>query len=141
MNRFVLLLYKRGGGIMLFSLTLAHAWGIFLFLICFGLLLNRKTFVAAMKKMDTSSLFLAGFILLGIGSAQVVGYENWSFSWKGLVTLLGWALLAKGIAIFFVPGYSEKFLRLAAKDNLYTIFITVGLVIGIFLLSIDYINY
>ena len=126
---------------MLFSLTLAHTWGIFLFLISFGLLLNRKTFMAAIKKMDISSLFLAGFILLGIGSAQVVGYENWSFNWKGLVTLLGWGLLVKGIAIFFIPGYSEKFLKLAAKDNLYTIFIAIGLVTGVFLLTIDYINY
>jgi hypothetical protein len=126
---------------MLLSITLAHTWGIFLFLTCFGLLLNRETFIAAMKKMDTSSLFLAGFILLGVGSAQVVGYENWSISWMGLITLLGWALLAKGIAIFFLPGYSDKFLKLATKDNAYTIFIVVGLVIGIFLLTIDYINY
>jgi len=126
---------------MLLSLTLAHAWGIFLFLTCFGLLLNRKTFVAAMKKMDTTSLFLAGFVLLAVGSVQVVGYENWSISWKGFITLLGWALLAKGIAIFFLPGYTDKFLKLATKDSFYTISIVIGLVIGIFLLTINYINY
>ena len=126
---------------MLLSLTLAHAWGIFLFLICFGLLLNRKIFIDAMRKIDKSSLLLAGFVLLGIGSAQVVGYEYWSISWKGLVTLLGWALLAKGIAIFFLPGYSDKFLKLATKDSVYTVFIVIGLVIGVFLLSIDYISY
>jgi hypothetical protein len=126
---------------MLLSLALAHIWGIFLFLTCFGLLLNRKTFLAAMKKVDTSSLYLMGFALLGLGSIQVVGYENWSLSWKGLITLLGWALIVKGIAIFFLPGYSEKFLRLATKDSVYTFFLVIGLVIGVFLLSVDYISY
>lgn len=121
-----------------FSYFLAHTWGIFLFLVCFGLLLNRKTFLDALQKMNTMSLFLLGFILLIIGSLQVVGYEHWSISWRGLITLLGWATLLKGIAIFFIPDYYNKLVKLAKEDNLYTFSLILGLLLGIYLLTIPY---
>jgi|SRR6185437_286266 len=124
---------------LLFSFHLARMWGIFLFLVCFSLLLNQKRFASTVKKMDASSAFLFGFILLIIGSIQVVGYERWSLDWMGFITFLGWATLLKGIAFLFIPGYSEKMLKLAVKDNFYNIFIFVGMIIGIYLLSLSYI--
>lgn len=129
---------------MNFSYFLAHAWGIFLFLVCFGLLLNRKTFLDAFEKMTTMSLFIMGFILLIIGSLQIVGYEHWSISWRGLITLLGWATLFKGIAIFFIPDYHHKLLKLVREDNIYTFSLIFGMLLGIYLLTIPYsvgINY
>lgn len=124
---------------MLFSLAVARVWGIFLFLVCFSLLLNRDRFVSVVKKMDANSLFIIGFILLIVGSIQVVGYEHWSFDWTGLLTILGWATLLKGIALLFIPGYSNKMIKLAVKDKLYNISAFIGMLIGIYLLSLTYI--
>lgn len=124
---------------MLFSLALARVWGIFLFLVCFSLLLNRHRFVPAVKKMDTTSVFIIGFILLIIGSVQVVGYEHWTLDWAGLLTVLGWATLLKGIAFLFVPGYSDKMIKFAVKENLYNVSTFIGMIIGIYLLSVTYI--
>ena|SRR5579864_4699423 len=123
---------------MEFSLFLAHVWGIFLFLACFGLLLNRKTFIEAFGEMPTMSLFMYGFIMLIIGSLHVVGYEYWSISWKGLITLLGWVTLFKGIAIFFIPDYHDKMLRLIKEDNLYNFSLILGLLLGVYLLTIPF---
>lgn len=123
---------------MLISFLIARMWGIFLFLVCFSLLLNQKRFTSAVTKIDSASVFLFGFILLIIGSIQVVGYEHWTLDWTGFLTLLGWATLLKGIAFLFIPGYSDKMLKLVVKDNLYNVFIFIGMIVGIYLLSLSY---
>ena len=120
------------------SLFLARSWGLFIALICIGLLLHKKRFTSMLTKIDSAPFFLIGMLILGIGAAQVVGYEVWQFNWKGLLTLFGWASLIKGVLIIFVPGYSEKFVKLAVKEHLYTLSMVVGLVAGLYLLYAGY---
>jgi len=122
---------------MEFSLFLAHSWGIFLFLVCFGLLLNRKTFIDTLKKIDHSSLLLIGLILVGIGSVQVIGYESWTFDWKGFVTLLGWLTLLKGVAILYIPDFTNKLIKFAIRDNIYSFTLIFGIILGIYLFTIQ----
>ncbi|MDE2588519.1 MAG: hypothetical protein KGL95_02480, partial [Patescibacteria group bacterium] len=107
-------------------------------LICFGLLLHKKRFTTMLTKIDSASFFLIGMLILAVGAAQVVGYEVWDLNWKGLVTLFGWISLMKGVLIIFVPGYAEKFIKLAVKENLYTLSMVVGLVAGLYLLYAGY---
>src|SRR5581483_5808229 len=114
---------------MLFSFALARIWGIVLFLICFSLLLNHKRFIAAIKKIDTVSMYIIGLNLLVIGSIQVVGYEHWTFDWTGLLTLLGWLTLLKGLAFLFIPGYSEKVLNFVLKENWYSAAVSIGMLL------------
>lgn len=35
------------------------------------------------------------------------------------------------INYFFIPGYSERFVKIAAQENLYTISLVSGLVLGL----------
>lgn len=123
------------------SLFLARAWGLGIVIICLGILINRKKFLSLLAKLQPSELILAGMLVLGIGIAQVSGFEQWEWNWKGLITLLGWASLIKGVLLFFVPGYSDKFVKTAVKENMYNIFLVIGLVIGLYLLYIGYISY
>ncbi|MDE2026630.1 MAG: hypothetical protein KGJ07_09160 [Patescibacteria group bacterium] len=120
------------------SLFLARSWGLSIALICFGLLLHKKRFTTMLTKIDSASFFLIGMLILAVGAAQVVGYEVWDLNWKGLVTLFGWISLMKGVLIIFVPGYAEKFIKLAVKENLYTLSMVVGLVAGLYLLYAGY---
>jgi hypothetical protein len=123
------------------SLFLARAWGLFILLVSLGLLINKKSFHVLLNKIQTDlTVLIAGIIALGIGVAQVVAYNVWAFNWEGLVTLIGWISLLKGILILFVPGYIEHFAKTATKDNTYTIAFIVGIIIGIYLLSVGFMS-
>jgi hypothetical protein len=123
------------------SLFLARAWGLFFLLVSVALLLNKKHFVGLIKKLQTDlTEIVTGVIALGIGIAQIVAFDNWSFSWEGLLTIIGWVSLIKGAAILFVPGYLEKFAKVAVKDNWYTVSFLVGIVIGLYLLYVGYMS-
>ena len=37
---------------------------------------------------DALSILLAGVFALGLGVSQVVGYDSWTFDWKGIITLI-----------------------------------------------------
>lgn len=120
------------------SLFLARSWGLFLILVCLGIFLNKKKFLSTLSQLDSSSFFIVGLLLLGVGVAQVVGYEMWGLTWQGLLTLFGWATLAKGALLIFVPGYSTKFVKLAVKDHFYMASLVIGLVLGVYLLYVGY---
>jgi len=122
-------------------LFLARAWGFFFFLVCLGFLINKKGYTALLKNLQNDfSVLMAGIFALFVGIVQVVAYDNWSFSWEGLVTLIGWIALLKGLLILFVPGYMEKFAKKSVKGNWYTIPLVVGIIIGIYLISASYMN-
>ena len=41
-------------------------------------------------------MLIAGVFALVMGVVQVVGYNSWTFDYRGLITLLGWVALLKG---------------------------------------------
>ena len=123
------------------SLFLARTWGLGITLICLGIIFNRKQFTSILAKMEPAEFMLAGLFVLGIGVAQVIGYERWGLNWMGLVTLLGWFSLLKGVLLFLVPGYSDKFVKFAVKKHVYTLSLALGLLYGIYLLYVGYIMY
>ena len=122
------------------SFYLAKVWGLFGVLLCIGLLLNKKQLISIIKHFEGNALsgLLAGVVTLGIGVAQVVGYESWTFDWKGLITLYGWIALLKGVAILVIPGYLEKFAKVFAKEVWYTIAFVIFLIISAYLLFMGF---
>lgn len=122
------------------SIYLARVWGLFSILVGIGLLLNKKNLTNAIKNLEADRLavLIAGVLALGIGVAQVIGYEIWTFSYMGLITLLGWVSLIKGIAIIFVPGYMERFAKTIARENIYAVSMVIFVIIGAYLLYVGY---
>lgn len=123
------------------AIFLARAWGLYLFLSCLVLLKNKKILFALLKKMqyDLSVVFAGAFALV-LGVLQVVAFNDWSFSWRGLITLFGWITVLKGLSVLY-PGYVEKFGKLAVKENWFTVIFLIGIVIGVYLLYVGYILY
>lgn len=60
------------------SLFLARGWGLFSVITSAGLLLNKESFVSRMGHLsaDSIGILIAGVIALGIGVAQVVGFNS-----------------------------------------------------------------
>lgn len=114
---------------------LARVWGLGSVLICAGLLLNQRTFIDMMQHLqaDSISVLIAGVLALGIGVAQVVGFNSWTADYRGLITLLGWLSLLKGIAIIIVPGYLTQFAHVFIKETWYMALVTLFLILGAYL--------
>jgi len=122
------------------SLFLAKVWGLSIAIICLGLLVNRKYFTLTYKKLehDDTVLLLAGIVVLAVGVSQVIGYEVWQTNYKGILTILGWATLVKGALILLAPGYTEKMVKLSIKNNKLSLFFTIGLLLGLYLLVVGF---
>lgn len=122
------------------SLYLAKVWGLSGMLLCIGLLLNRKQLIAVIKNFKGNALsgLIAGVAALGIGVAQVVGYNSWTFDWRGIITLFGWVSLLKGVAILFIHGYLENFAKVFAKEGWYTTGLVIFLILSMYLLYMGF---
>lgn len=118
------------------ALFLAKVWGLFAILLSLGLFINRKSLIKTVKNFeaDTLTALIAGVFTLGVGIAQVVGYDSWTFDWKGIITLFGWISLFKGVAIIFMPGYLEWFAKTFAKESWYATALIIFFILGAYLL-------
>lgn len=83
----------------------------FYFLI-YGLLSlwGRKHTVSLAKEIGASKglLAISGEISLLFGLVIVIDHTIWETSWRGLITLLGYLMILKGILRFAFPTYVKK---------------------------------
>jgi hypothetical protein len=120
------------------SLYLARAWGLGLVLLSLALLFNLERYLHMIRQVegDDLTILVAGSVALILGVVQVAGYNVWTLDYRGLLTLLGWVSLVKGIAILFVPGYLARFATIVAQRNRYGAVAVIFLLIGIYLLYV-----
>jgi uncharacterized membrane protein HdeD (DUF308 family) len=92
------------------SLFLAKLIG--LYFLIYGLLSlwGRKQTVSLAKEIGASKGLLAvsGEISLLFGLVIVIDHTIWETSWRGLITLLGYLMILKGILRFAFPTYVKK---------------------------------
>jgi hypothetical protein len=72
-----------------------------------GLLVNKKHYQVALKKMlaNTSYLFLGGFFATIMGFLIIENHNYWVRNWTVLITITGWAALIKGVFLIAFPKY------------------------------------
>src|SRR5450631_1252900 len=81
------------------SIYLAKLMGPIYLVVAIGMLLDREQFRAVAKEFATSPglFYLSGIIALIIGGLIVILNNVWS-GWPIVITLVGWAAIAKGVA-------------------------------------------
>ena len=86
------------------SIYLAKLMGPIYLVVAVGMLLNREHFRAVAKEFATSPglFYLSGIIALIIGGLIVILNKVWS-GWPIVITLVGWAAIAKGVARTVLP--------------------------------------
>jgi len=88
------------------SIYLARLLGSTLAIVGLSIILRADHFSSVLKAFDNSALlYLSGLLALSFGLAVVIGHNVWRFSWRTLITLVGWIAVAKGIAILFAPSH------------------------------------
>lgn len=90
----------------------------------------------AIKKFDTNPLttLFFGFAGIVIGLSVILSHNIWEFSWLGVITLFGWAALAKGVLYLIAPNVLLGFGKTVYKNafNIRSVLV-VGLIVGLYL--------
>lgn len=89
---------------------LAQIWGPILLAIGVGFFLSSafyKTVYGELEKESFAVLFF-GMIAMAVGIAHVMVHNTWDSLAEIVVSLLGWALLVKGIVCVVAPRLADK---------------------------------
>jgi len=117
------------------SLFLAKLFGIYL-LVMSALCAARGDAIAQVVTEvihHRPSLFLSGVIALVIGIAMAIGHSVWEPNWRGLITLIGYLSIAKGIARIGFPDFPNRASGLIAQQRARWIWIGFIVVLGCYL--------
>ncbi len=106
---------------------LAQLWG-FCFIIISLAFLVRQMYIEHFFSLmeDAKNLLLFGLVNVMTGIALILFYNVWESSWHVIITVLGWLVTIRGVALLFLPGMVQKGL---AKVKSKTEWIPVGLVV------------
>ncbi len=117
------------------TLFLTKIFGAFLSLIGLALLANNnlKSIIREIIK-DKNLIFLLNILGLVAGLTLVISHSFWTADLAGVITVLGWLVLIKHLAILF---WRDKMLALALKfvgNNWYETWAIAAILLGLWLL-------
>lgn len=116
------------------SAFLAKLIGLY-FIIVALICIFRKRQIEAMSKefiSSKSALAVSAEISLIFGLVIAIDHSIWEFSWRGLVTLLGYLMILRGILRFAFPNFVKKIASKLMNGGFWATVIII-LIIGIYL--------
>jgi hypothetical protein len=119
------------------TIYLSRLIGVVALIIAAAMLADKEMVVAAVGQLgqDRTPLLLLGFIRVACGAAIVLIHNVWSKGfWPLVVTLVGWALLVRGVMVLFVP--PDVMAGLIAASHIldfYYLYAAAPLVLGAYL--------
>lgn len=86
------------------SLFLAKFWGWYFIIFFVILSFNPKRIRQIFNDLnDQKFLIITSFIAIIIGLLNILFHNIWTPSWPLIITLIGWAFLISGLALFIFP--------------------------------------
>lgn len=116
------------------SLFLAKLLGLYLLIVAVDMLLRKHELEGAVRDFSStkSLLVFSGSTSLFLGLVIVLAHPVYEVDWDGLVTLLGYLLIVRGIARVCFPAYLQKKIVTYFHQG-YWVILLVLLVLGIYL--------
>lgn len=132
------LLTEMGGIMSLRTIYLSRLIGLSCVLVIPSMVLQRQATVDLVTALfhNPSLLWVLSVITLTVGLATILAHNVWSGGALAVVvTLVGWAMLIKGLLFLFLPSWVESELVLSVLRNPlhFYVWMTPSLVIGIYL--------
>ncbi len=92
------------------SKFLSKVLGIYLLIISVAMFVNMHQFTQYVYKLinDVPLMFVTGFFTLILGLLIVVSHNIWQWSWRVVITIIGWLILFKGMSIIFFPEFIDS---------------------------------
>lgn len=86
-------------------------------------------------------LYLSGFTIVVLGSLLVSSHQVWTGDWRVIITIIGWALLVKGVLRIFFPELVMKLLARKKNNRNFMIAEILVLLVSLYLLYQGYFIY
>lgn len=104
---------------MMLSLFLAKVIGLVLMLVAAALFFNKKNVELLFKIYShTEAVFITGIIEAFLGLALIINHNIWTWDFRGVITVIGWMLLLRGLGRTFFPkkviNWLQKFKKMKA---------------------------
>ncbi|WP_179006723.1 hypothetical protein [Winogradskyella forsetii] len=120
------------------SIFLAKFWGWYLIIFFLILSLNPKRIKQIFNDLkDEKFLIIFSFIAIIIGLLNILFHNIWEPNYKIIITLIGWASLFLGLALFMFPKQTVKWLIITNIKMVQVIY-TLLFLVGIYLLNVVY---
>lgn len=116
------------------SVFLAKVFGLYLLVISVDMLFRKKELDKAIKDLAHSRglVVCCGSLSLFIGLIVAIAHPVWTRDWRGLITLIGYVLIARGVARIFFPSHFKKTMHNLFTKGYWILFL-VFVVVGIYL--------
>lgn len=116
------------------SIFLARLIGLYLLIVAADLLVRRREMEGAVRDFASSKglLVFSGSISLLLGLAIAIGHPIYERGWRGLITLLGYLLIFRGIMRVAFPTRLQK--RIGSLFHRgYWVILLILLILGVYL--------
>jgi hypothetical protein len=118
------------------TIILARVFGIYFLLAAVMVFANRDALMMAVEAMfkERFAQWLAAMIALLGGIAYVNIYQDWSSLPAAILSVIGWAIVIKGLLYAFAPQVKlAKYTRILTERSWYTMDGVLALVVGAYL--------
>ena len=125
------------------SKFLSKVIGIYLVIISLAFFINMKEINGYVQNMlgNTELMFVTGFYTLIIGILLVVSHNIWKWSWKLIITIIGWIVFLKGISLIFYPHFVDTMSQLFIHNATFAyVTVAIDFIIGLILLYFGFRN-
>lgn len=126
---------------MAYSIFLAKLLGLIMVILYGSVLLRLNEYRQIWKNLPDQKflIMLSGFIALLLGLLLVLTHNIWAFDFRGLITVLGWIILASGILRLLFPTEMIKYaLKLISNDYCLKGELIVLFLLGLFLTYVGF---
>ena len=124
------------------SILLARVIGLFVVISTLAILMRYKHFVLIEKEAAKNLVLvhLSGFSILILGILLVVNHNIWVLDWRGIITIISWMVLLKGILRGFYPELVMKIINKKAHNKLFILAEVFVFLIGLYLIYKGFFN-
>tara|TARA_B100000745_G_scaffold300606_1_gene255897 strand:+ start:873 stop:1385 length:513 start_codon:yes stop_codon:yes gene_type:complete len=123
------------------SLLLAQTIGLYLVLEGLVILTQKKFVVNVVTDMSNHKalMYVTAVMLTVLGLLVVLNHNVWESTWRVVPTIVGWAMLVKGVMLFFVPNMvMTKARRFAKNRNMAVLAGLIALAVGAYLVYVGF---
>jgi hypothetical protein len=119
------------------TIFLSRLIGLYALVISTSMLVHKTAMITTAAELAQAPplLFIAGWFTLLAGLAMVLTHNIWAGgTLPVVVTLIGWALLIRGIVMVFIsPGGAASIYEALHFAELYYVYVAIPLLLGIYL--------
>ena len=120
---------------------LANLFGLSIIAVNLSLLLYPKNIEKIFDSMrNEATLFFTGIISFVIGTAMILSHNIWTNDWRVIVTILGWAILVKGVMRLFLPEMVVNMSKKWVNSRWIPLLLVIEVVLGCVLIYFSFTN-